>query len=144
MGKIKFKWTWVGLLIILLYLISLFAYAGLQSVRRTTPPQNNIIHYSLDPGLRNALIQNGATIIRFEYNENCNGCLEQRFYLEKIAEEFKQQVLLEEIVNATVDIPITTIASRYGNHTLVNATQDEIFDSLCELMTFPPVACVAG
>lgn len=139
----KIKSAWIGLLLVGIMLISTFAYAGLQSFRRTAPPQSNVIDYELDSGLRNALIQQGATIIKFEYNENCEGCVEQKFYLEQIAEEFKEQVFLEEIVNTSIDIPKIMIASIYGNATYTNATQDDIFNGLCELMTYPPVACVA-
>lgn len=138
--KIKMSWIVVGILI--LYLTSTFAFAGLQSTRKGGSSESNVIDYELDNVTMNAIIKQGATIIKFDYNDFCEGCTEQKYYLEQVAKEYKNQLLLEEIFNANVTVSEIMITSIYGNTTLVNPTEDKIFAGLCELMTYPPISCV--
>jgi thiol-disulfide isomerase/thioredoxin len=142
MKKLKIKLSWVVVGILILYLSSTFAFAGLQSARRSGSSQGNIVYYKLNNATMTTLIQQGATIVKFDYNDNCEGCAEQKVYLEQIAKEFEKQLILEEITNTNVTLPEVMITSIYGNTTLIKPTEDKIFATLCNLLTNPPITCV--
>jgi hypothetical protein len=143
----KFKTTYLGLFLIILFFASTLAFAGLQSFyykeEKIEIPTQNIINYELNPEQESYLMENGYTIIKFEYSVNCLNCLEQKNFLEQIANSpfFKNQVFLQEILTTTT-IPKIKIASMYGQKILEDETQEKIIDSLCELLVNPPVQCV--
>ena len=142
--KLKFKTSWIGLFLIAVMLFSTFAYAIIQSFypkQNTQLPKTNIIDYHLDSNLINALIQYGATVITFEYNMGCNNCPDQKATLESFANEYKQQIWLEEIVDQSLDTSNITMSSIYGEDKLVDANETGIISTLCQLMVSPPVAC---
>jgi len=139
----------VGVVLIGVYLVSLFSGPLLSSRRSTTQlPTNNILNYTLDPQLKNAFIYYNSTILTFEYSSNCDNCLEQKNFLEAFSTNYKQNlgtdfynIYLEEFLNETINLPKLTIESNLGNTTLVNATENETFDAICNLMFFPPAIC---
>ncbi len=142
----------IGLFIIVIMLGSTFAFAILQSVRQTSPelPKTNIIEHELDFSMKDALVQNGVTFMTLEYNSGCENCLEQKSFLEQVTKEFGRQVsqnpifydlYLEEIMDENASIPKLTVVSNLGYKELTNATQDEIFSAVCDLLTSPPVVC---
>jgi len=142
--KLKFKASWIGLFLIATMLFSTFAYAVIQSFypkQNTQLPESNVIDYRLDANLANALVQYGATIITFEYNAGCNNCVNQKAALEFFANEYKQQIWLEEILDETLDTSKITILSIYGEDKLADANETVIVNSLCKLMVAPPAAC---
>lgn len=142
--KVKIKPAWIGLFLIATMLFSTFAYAVIQSLypKNTAKlPTSNIVDYALDSGLVNALIQYGQTVITFEYNMVCNNCINQKAGLEFFANEYKNQIWLEELVNESLDASTITISSPYGSERLTDADDTQIFESLCRLMAAPPVSC---
>lgn len=142
--KFKFKPAWIGLFLIAVMLFSTFAYAVIQSFypkQNVKLPESNIIDYQLDLGLKDALMQYGATIITFEYNLGCNNCVNQKSALEFFANEYKQQIWLEKIVDESLDKSKMTISSVYGEDKLDDANETQIVSSLCKLMVTPPVTC---
>lgn len=143
------KSAWVGLILIILMLVSTFAYAIIQGLGFYRPsgeevelPTNNIIDYELTREQESYAIRLGKTIVKFEYATTCIECLNQKAFVESIANEgdFSNQIILEEIVE-DVDEPTLTITSAYGRRILTNATSDEIINSVCDLLTEPPVFC---
>lgn len=142
--RLKFKASWIGLFLIATMLFSTFAYAVIQSFypkQNTQLPESNVIDYRLDANLANSLIQYGVTIITFEYNLGCNNCVNQKSALEFFANEYKQQIWLEEIRDDSLDVSTITIASIYGEDKLVDANETAIVNSLCKLMVAPPATC---
>ena len=147
----KVKPAVIALIMLVVYLLSTIAYVGLQSRRSTTQlPTTNILNYTLDFQLRNAFIKYGSTILTFEYSSNCDNCFEQKNFLESFSKNYKQNlgtdfynIYLEEVLNETINLSKLTIESNVGNRTLVNPTQNETFDAICNLMSSPPVICVA-
>lgn len=127
----------------------------LQSVRQSSVkfPKTNVIDYQVDVNLRNALVENGATFMTLGYNSMCENCLEQKSFLEQVAKEFEHHVsqgkdtiydlYLEEIVDANATVPKLALESSLGYKELTNATQDDIFSGLCDLLTSPPIICAA-
>ncbi len=142
--KLKFKASWIGLFLIGTMLFSTFAYAVIQSFypkQNVTLPETNIINYQLDTSLRDALIQYGATVITFEYNLGCDNCVNQKAALEFFANEYKQQIWLEELLDDTLDKSKIIISSIYGEDSLIDANETQIVSSLCKLMVAPPATC---
>ena len=142
--KLKLKPAWIGLFLIAVMLFSTFAFAVIQSVspgQNAKLPESNIIDYQLDPNLKNGLIQYGATVITFEYNLGCDDCVNQKAALEFFANEYKQQIWLEELVDESLDKSKITISSIYGEDSLIDANETGIVSTLCKLMSAPPVTC---
>jgi thiol-disulfide isomerase/thioredoxin len=106
-------------------------------------PEDYIVDYELTSGQERILVENGKTLVKFYYNTTCPICLEQKTFLENTAEQFKDQIVLEEIlVNRTDKIlPYLIVISLYQERMLKNATNDEIIDLLCDSMVQPPVIC---
>ncbi|MBI1978792.1 MAG: hypothetical protein HYS62_01875 [Candidatus Aenigmarchaeota archaeon] len=140
----KFKSSWIGLFLIAVMLFSTFAYAVIQSLypkQAPTLPDSNIIDYALEPALKDALVQYGATVITFEYNLGCNNCVNQKATLEFFATDYKEQIWLEEIHDDNLDVSTIRMSSVYGEENLVDANETQIVSSLCGLMVAPPATC---
>ncbi|MBI5871967.1 hypothetical protein HZB88_02680 [archaeon] len=134
----------IGIFIIAIMFGSTFAYGILQSVRSPVEvPKSNIIEYRLDPRLRYAFVNGGATILSFDYNFECENCYEQKNFLESMANEYKEQIFLEEILNETLTKSKLIVESKLGNKTFYNPSENETFDAICDLMLAPPTICVA-
>lgn len=144
LGKLKLKSSWIGLFLIGVMLFSTFAYAVIQSFyprQRVKLPETNIIDYELDQNLKNALINYGITFITFDYNLGCKNCIDQKTYLESVANEFQQQIFLEELLNESLIESKIKIESIYGIQELAAANETEVFTALCDLMVSPPATC---
>ena len=147
--KIK-KSAWTGIMLIILMLGSTFAYAiiqGLGFYRPSSPsevelPTANIIDYELTTEQESYAMRIGKTILKFEYATVCTECLNQKALVESIANEkdFSGQIILEEIIK-NVDKSVLTITSSYGRNILTNVTADEVINSVCSLLTEPPIYC---
>ncbi len=134
-----------GIFIIAVMVGSTFAYGILQSVRSPVElPKSNIIDYKLGPQLRYAFIQGGATILSFDYNlAACEDCYQQKGFLESLANEYKEQIFLEEITIENLTQSKLSVESNLGNRTFVSPTQNETFGAICDLLIAPPTICVA-
>lgn len=142
--KFKLKPAWIGLFLIGVMLFSTFAYAVIQSFyyKPVKLPTTNVINYKLDINLKNALMQySGATIITFNYNLACENCISQKSILEFYANEHKEQIFLEELLDDSLDKSRITIESVYGKEELVDSNETQIFAALCKLMVAPPATC---
>ena len=134
----------IGLFLIAIMLFSTFAYAVLQAFyprNSAKLPDSNIVNYPLDSNLKAALIQNGRTIITFEYNENCSFCADQKAQLESFTNTYKPQIFLEELTTSRIDSSNIIIASAYGDQTIDDGNATRIVSSLCQLMVYPPATC---
>lgn len=135
----------VAMVLLGIYSISLFASPMSSSTRSKGNSNNsNIINYRLDNYTRYDIIQRGATIMTFEYDGKCNNCADQKHFLEENANEFKNQLLLEEILNSTFTSSKLIIESKYGNKTFTNPTENDTFYALCDLLSMPPTSCLTG
>ena len=139
----KVKPAIIALIMLGLYLLSTFAYIGIQSFR-STGSNSNIITFRLTNSTRENIIQQRGTIMTFEYDGKCDDCDYQKYYLEQIATEYKNQLILEEILNESFTSSKLSIVSIYGNRTFANPTENETFYALCDLLYMPPTSCVTG
>ncbi len=144
----KIKPAHIGLIVIVMLMLGMviapnimqsFWYSG----ESTKLPESNIINYELNSNQENILIRNGMTILKFYHNSTCANCPEQESFLENLmgSTDFGNQLFLEKILSTDKKLPKLTIISYYGGETLVNATDDEILDTLCELLISPPLEC---
>jgi hypothetical protein len=139
----KIKPTYLGILLIILFLLSSLAYTG-SLHRSSTPkiPESNIIEKELDPEQKSLLLEKGYTLISIWYSINCENCLNQKNFLEQIASssQFKEQIFLQMIQSNTT-IPRIKVESIYGTKILENESQEKIINAICELLINPPLAC---
>ncbi len=130
--------------LIFLMLGSSITYFFLQAFRPTglvALPEENIIDYELTPEQENLAIQKGKTLVKFFYGNECSECIDKKSYLEDFAKRFKNQIILQEIVENRSSYKIL-ISSFFGQRVLRNCTNDEIFKAFCDLMFSPPAECI--
>jgi len=142
--KLKFKTSIVAIFFIFIMLFSTFAFSFLQTVWRpseeeVTLPRENIIDYELTIEQEALALRLGKTIAKFYYYTGCLECGDRLSLLEYMAQQFSDQIIVEEIL--TDGTTSLSIRSYYGEKNLVDATQEQIFDAFCELMTKPPIVC---
>ncbi len=136
------KTTIAALFFIFLMAGSTAVYSLLQAIKPQNGssielPTSNIIDYDLTVEQKSYLLRNGKTVIEARYYTGCTEC--QLSYLESLANQYSDQVILEELLTNKYEI---TIISYFGQEDLANATQNQIFNSLCKLMVSPPPICV--
>lgn len=148
--KLKFKSSpklmviLVGIFLIGTMIFNIFAAPLLQSSfskQNLEIPKSNIIDYKMNPQVADALLQNGATIITFEYKLGCKNCIQQKYDLEYLANEYKNQIFLEEVVNESLDVSKIHVISAYSEEKLTDANSTGIFAALCNVMISPPPEC---
>ena len=150
MKNMKIKSAIAGIVIIALMLGSTLAYSVLQSVKsgatitgEVTLPTTNIVDHEMTTEQETKLLGMGFTLLKLQYNLVCENCLSQLHYLESLtsSQNYKSQIILEEISTKDVTSPKLEIISMYGQNSLNNATQDKIIESVCNLMIQPPLDC---
>ena len=105
-------------------------------------PDSNIIDYELTKEQKDYAIRQGKTVMEYRYQLMCEICADQRAYLQSAASELSDQILLQEIVDDSVDSSRLEISSFYGRRLLSDPSAEQILDALCEIMADPPVRCV--
>jgi hypothetical protein len=139
----------VGLFFIFLMFGSTIAYTLLSgsgfsiggNKEEVSLPSTNIVYGELAKNVETFAMSKGRTIVKFYYNALCNGCQEQKTYLEYTANQNAGGIILEELTDNNINAPKVSIMNQRGSDELVNATNDAVFDSLCNLMFNPPVDC---
>ncbi|MDI6798863.1 MAG: hypothetical protein QMD12_02610 [Candidatus Aenigmarchaeota archaeon] len=147
--EVKISKTVIALVFIFLMVGSTIAYSILKSLGLTGQtgyavklPEKNIIDYELDIETEKFLLDRGVTIVKLYYVQACPECLRQKSFLESFANQYSNQIILEEILsNKTTSIPNLIISSYRGQRILENATDEEMIDAFCDLMLKPPVGC---
>jgi len=146
--KIKIKKSaYLGIFLMFLMVGSTVAYAVLQAFNQPQQtaeepklPKENIIDYELDRSQELYAIRYGKTILKYEYATACVECANEKALLESLARQFSDQLILEELSGAD-EASKLTITSYYGRRLLRNITEDTLVDTLCDLMSNPPVFC---
>ncbi|MBI2545176.1 MAG: hypothetical protein HYW22_01080 [Candidatus Aenigmarchaeota archaeon] len=145
--KLKFKTSWIGIALIAIMLFSSLAGVVIQSFyfnrNDLELPKSNVIDYKMDPQVENYLLQNGVTVISFEYNMKCINCIQQKNSLEYYTNQYKTQIILQELANESLPVSKITATSLYGQYNVTNANDTGIFAILCNTMVSPPLECVA-
>jgi hypothetical protein len=138
--KFKLKPIHIGIILILVYLGSVVPMSRFKT-STVSLPKENIINYKLTQEQENYAIGIGKTIISFEYDVNCDECLNRKEFLERIALQNKDQIILQEIPATTENLTKLRIVSYYGEKILKNPSENEVWDALCLLMYYPPNYC---
>ncbi len=150
MASKKFdKKKYMSLVLLIIMAGSTLAYSILQSFGRSQGnnsqtvelPDQAIINYELTTEQRNFAIKKGIVILEYKYPLLCEECSTQKAFLESNVKEFSGQLLLEELVDNNRAESSLSVMSFYGSTSLVNPSNDEIFNALCEFMIEPPIIC---
>ena len=136
-----------ALFFIFLMLFSIVSSSFLQSSKtngesETKLPESNIVEYELTAEQENYALEQGKTILKFYYTQNCIDCLNQKTFLESLTSQFSDQMILEEVIKQGEKVPTLLVFSYYKQKNLFNATRDEIIDSVCDVLLKPPPGCV--
>lgn len=148
--KVKIsKRTWViaGTIFVIAFFlfetvaIGFLQFGGRLSNPKQELPESNIIDHELSVEEENTLIGNGITLVKFYFSNNCLECMNQRTYLEFLANNYKDQIFLEELISSRTDqvLPTVLISSIRDTQTFSNITNDELTNKLCDLMVQPPI-----
>ena len=134
----------IGLILVLLMFTSSIAFSFLQrfffAPRIKLPKTRIFSNASLEEEL--GVLRSGHTLIRFSFNENCEGCLEMKNFLENLTySPGFEEIYLEEVYNQTLTQPKILIASIYGWNETQTTNQTFVFELLCNLMINPPLEC---
>ncbi|MEM5790862.1 MAG: hypothetical protein QXP77_02350 [Candidatus Aenigmatarchaeota archaeon] len=108
---------------------------------RVTLPEKNIIDFELSFEQENLAIRQGKTLVKFFYSNECEGCFEKKDYLENLANKYKDQIILQEILLNISSYEIR-FSSFYGQKILKNSSEEEIFKTFCDIMFSPPAECI--
>ncbi len=103
-------------------------------------PQSNILENDISDEIKSYLIRNGKTLIELEYDKTCLECQDTRFFLESAANQFSDQIILIELESSN-EAPTITMSSYFTQKNMINATNEELMDALCEALVEPPVVC---
>jgi len=127
---------------------SSLAYALINAFRNPeesiTVPNQKIIDYELNQQQRTFLLQRYYTLVEYRYFTGCMDCISMRNELERITQNSDGQIFLQEIVstdNATTSLTITSLR---GQKILDNPTNEEIEDTICNLLVSQPLWCVTS
>ena len=122
---------------------ALQAFRGWQKSAEKAPelPESNVVDYEITAEQKNYMLRTGRTILDYRYRLACTECANQRAYIEAAARDFPTQIFVQEIIDNNATNSILSIASYYGSEQLTDPSNEEIFDTLCELMVEPPVRC---
>jgi len=139
----------IGFILIGIMFVSTFAFSGLQAIfygssqqQQTNLPENRIVDHKLTSQQESTILNYGGTIVAIEYTTSCQACLNQKSYLESLVQKYNK-IFLEEIVgNSTISK--VDVIGLYGQRSLQNATDKEVFSALCEVMYQPPLECVVS
>ena len=141
MKKSNKKIIWALFIIIVMFGSSL-AYVALSVIpEQTTPqftaPNELVIEGMLNETLKEVYIPRGYTLMEFHYYEGC--CQEIQFYIDALPEMLEKQLIVEKIKDGTG--PAIVAESIYGKDERNITAVDDVFESLCKVLTKPPPDC---
>lgn len=145
--KLKIKSAYVGIFLIGLMFLSTFAFAALQTIYTPSQPNielpnTNVINYQLGRDQQNLLISQGKTLITYRYDSACVSCLQQKQFLEQLATNSKvSNDLFVQILESNIDPPTVGLVSYSAQIQLTNATNEELFSGLCQVLIKRPLEC---
>jgi hypothetical protein len=116
--------------------------SSISNQNSVTLPSSNIVESELTPEQENLAMQDGKTILKFYYTKACIECINQKPFLESIANQLSDQVILEEVINQNEKVPTLLVFSYYSQKNLFNATSDQIINTVCDVMLKPPPSCI--
>ena len=101
-------------------------------------PSEKVLNYELSPSQQDLAFSKGFTIVKYSSPTNCIDCLQVKSFLESATRKYTPQIYAELIDSKENSL---TITSNRGQSNIENITSDKVLDSLCQLMSQPPVDC---
>ncbi len=141
------KKTTASIILLLVYLSSLFAYGVYyQSPKQKVISlasllQQRIKTTDLTENEVSTLLLNGYTVIKFRFDSSMSSLLMKDFLERKVnSYGYSSQTVLVELPNYQAGY-IVEIISPNGEKSLVNSTQEEVTKNLCNLLVSKPTEC---
>lgn len=141
----------IVLIIVLIFFSSTIAYVAINAfvpVEQERQELNEfIIQGELGQDIETDYLRRGFTILKFYYSSKDE---KTEAFLNQVQDSFKVQdqvQLIIQLINHSYERDNRTfgnfmvITSANAERELVNATLNDIFDALCDVLLFPPVEC---
>lgn len=128
--------------VILIFGMSSIAYVitsfGSEPEEGFQPLKNYVVDGEVDPVTKDAYIQNGYTFLTFHYADD-----ELTSYIDGLPDSTRtntgnMQLVVEKIEDEETYVLIYNLN---GERDIRNLTQDNIFSTLCEILTMTPPEC---
>jgi len=143
--------TIMAILFILLMMGSTIAYSFIQAInfglygagsREVKLPEKNIIDYQLSIEQERLALQQGKTVVKYSYSTTCVECLRIAAQLEDIANQLKEQVIVERLVQQSGNqTAVLTVTSTQNSKIYSSPTSENMVEGLCEVLINPPLYC---
>lgn len=130
---------YIGLLLLVLMLLSSFAFSFMGFHSSVQMPTGNIV-YQLSQEQEDKLIREGKTIVFFTYTSDCEKCQETMKFLEQVAIGYSDQVFLVKREGNSTSVLVESMNGKE----VTGISEERITSLLCELMVNPPSTCVMG
>jgi len=144
--KIKLESSKMIALIIIVLMIG--SSIGLQIYYSLKPQENEnqipsekILDYQLTDVQQKFLLSNGFTLIEFYSSPDCVDCEKTKRKLEDLTRDSDNQIYLQKLFEART-LPKIKITSLRGQEILINATNEEIKNDICDLILRRPLWCI--
>ena len=138
----------IALVFIILMFVSSLAFAIMNAFRSPEEsisiPNQKIIDYELNSQQRSYLLQRGYTLMEYRYFTGCMDCISMKDDLESITQNSDDQIFLQEILSTDNTTSSLTITSLRGQKGLDNPADEEIEDTICNLLISQPLWCVSS
>lgn len=123
-----------------------FVFVGFSPVQQNQlqPLDRYVVEGEIDPQLESAYIQNGATFLKFYYNDGTDRRLVS--FVESAPEQFTTPSGQIQMFVLKIQSPTTyaRILNINGPVDLSDLNEGKIFDALCSSLLAPPTECVIG
>lgn len=149
----KFKVTTImAIIFIVIMMGSTIAYTFIQAYQlglgpgqtqtQVKLPDTNIIDSGLSNEQEQLALSQGKTLMKYSYSSTCISCLSLVNQLEGVANQFKTQVILENLVTQSPNqTAVLTFTSQQNSNTYSNPTTDNVIDGMCSVFITPPIEC---
>ncbi|MCX6821734.1 MAG: hypothetical protein NTW30_03050 [Candidatus Aenigmarchaeota archaeon] len=137
----------IAFIFVLLMFGSTFTYALInmfgEKKDEVKIPQEKILNYELNDQQKGYLLPKGYTLIVYSFTTGCLDCINVKKDLERITQNSDGQIYLQEIVK-NEGISMVSIISLNGGKTINNPTNQELENTICDVLIQRPLWCVSA
>ena len=136
----------ISLLFLLIYVLSLFAFASVRNFRvSSSKGETNLVGkivYNISEDAIVELVKRGITVVKLTYNPLENYGIKD--YLENLMKDtkYKDQMTLVEISDTSAKLPQIEIVSPNTNEIIETNSSTLVRKKICEALVNPPIDCI--